>query len=366
MFNQVKGSPAFRSSGRMATPTSGSVNREAWYGSPVAAGLDTDNDVTATITFNERTIADLSRMVGYAAADNIATTLGYAGFDFVDAVEVTDLELYGSDQVIVGRNSPHAALPLRGDRFVGKCSDQTFNLARLGKLPFASSDTIAATIGIRGTNIEASCGIAVPGSTNLKSDSFRPTKPPQILGEGGGAEIAAALPFGSTRNEHEIEPRTGCRVEIRLRVAQKQAGHGAIDFCNPLHVVGLGRGTAKDASEIFRQIPRRQHLPQLVLGAARIHETGDTCIVQPGEQHAQTGQFVAGEQPLLHQSGIAVDGGPGAGFRIGHGIHLLKIMRELHVAGDAAIGPVPGDEFPPSFIGFALKRRPERIRFQPV
>lgn len=166
-------------------------NREAWYGSPVATGLNTDASTTATITFNERTIADLSRLVGYAAADAINTSLGYAGFDFIDAVEVTDLELYGSDQVIVGRNSPHAALPLRADRFVGKCSDQVFNLARLGKLPFASSDTIAATLGIRGTNIQASCGIAVPGSTNLKSDSFRPTKPPQILGEGGGAEISA-------------------------------------------------------------------------------------------------------------------------------------------------------------------------------
>ena len=166
-------------------------NREAWYGSPVAAGLDTDASVTATITFNERTIADLSRMVGYAAADAIATTLAYAGFDFIDAVDIPSLELYGSDQYIVGRNSPTAALPLRGDRFVGKCGQQSFNLARFGKLPFASSDTIAATLGIQGTNIQASCGIAVPGSTNLKSDKFVPTKPPQILGEGGGAQVAA-------------------------------------------------------------------------------------------------------------------------------------------------------------------------------
>ncbi len=167
------------------------MNREVWYGSPVAAGLDTDGTSTATITFNERTVADLSRLVGYASADAIATTLAYAGFDFIKNVDVTDLEIYGSDLLIVGRNTPTASLPLAGDRFVGCVKSHNFNLARFGRLPFASSDTIAATLGIQGTNIQGSCGIAVPGTSNLVSQDFSPTRPPQYLGEGGGAQVAA-------------------------------------------------------------------------------------------------------------------------------------------------------------------------------
>lgn len=176
----------------MAGVVSAGMRREAWYAAPLLGGLDTDAQISPTIVFNERTVADLSRLVGFAAADAISTTLGYAGFDFVDNVDVVDLEVYGSDQLIVGRNTPTAGIPLRGDRFIGKPVDHRFSLSRFGKMPFASSDTIAATFELQGTNIQASCSLAVPGSTSLEAQDFRPNKAPQYLGEGGGAEIAAA------------------------------------------------------------------------------------------------------------------------------------------------------------------------------
>ena len=169
------------------------MKREAWFGSPATAALDTDAAaVEPMITFNERTIADLSRIVGWAFADAIATTLGYAGFDLIDSVDVVGLELYGSDQMIVGRNAPQAGIPLAPDRFVGNPDAPGFNLARLGKLPFASSDTISAELSITGTNIQGACGIAVPGVTSLQGQDFRPTKAPQYLGSGGAVQIAAA------------------------------------------------------------------------------------------------------------------------------------------------------------------------------
>ena len=168
------------------------MNREVWYGSPVAAGLDsTLAAVTATITFNERTIGDLSRLVGWACADALATTLGYAGSDLVNSLEVSDLSVYGSDLLIVGRNTPTASLPLAADRFVGVAGSHAFNLARFGQLPFASSDTISMDAAIEGTNIQGSFGIAVPGTSGLASDAFTPRRPCQYLGEGGGLELAA-------------------------------------------------------------------------------------------------------------------------------------------------------------------------------
>lgn len=167
------------------------MNREVFYGSPVATGLDTDGTATCEIVFNERANADLSRLIGFASADAIDVTLGYSGFDFIENVDVTDLEVYGSDLLIVGRNTPTASLPLAADRFVGCVKSHSFNLARLGRLPFASSDTISLTMGIQGTNIQGSCGIAVPGTSNLVSEDYSPTRPPQILGEGGGGQIAA-------------------------------------------------------------------------------------------------------------------------------------------------------------------------------
>tara|TARA_R110002126_G_scaffold5908_2_gene31288 strand:+ start:819 stop:1703 length:885 start_codon:yes stop_codon:yes gene_type:complete len=214
------------------------MHREVWYGSPVAAGLDNNSETVNTITFNERTVADVSRLVGYASADNIATSLGYSGYSFIDSVQVTDLTLYGSDLLIVGRNSPTASLPLAADRFVGAVGDHRFNLSRFGRLPFASSDTIALTMGLSAAavNVEGSSGIAVPGTSNLMSDAFAPKRPPQYLGEGGGATIAT----GAAADLVLTADRAGWVPLSDLTIAQLQTAALTGHFGAPLSNDDLG------------------------------------------------------------------------------------------------------------------------------
>ncbi len=163
------------------------MNREVWYGSPAAAALDTDAAAAdATITWNEATrYADLDRLVAWAHADNIATTIGYSGFNLVDALQVTEIELYGSEPVVVGRNTATAAVPLNPLR-------PRPRFLRLGKRAFGTNDTLKMSAAVKGTNIEGSYGIAVPGISGLAAPSFVPSRAPQILGEGGGAEVSAA------------------------------------------------------------------------------------------------------------------------------------------------------------------------------
>lgn len=169
-------------------------HREVFYGSPIAAGLDSGAEATATVTFNERTVADLSRLCAFASVDALVGGVsGYAGQNLVNALEVSDLTIYGSDLLIVGRNHPTTGLPLAADRFVGSVRDHRFNLSRFGRLPFASSDTIALTASVTPAGIEGSFGIAVPGTSNLMADQFRPSRPPQYLGNADVTTLAAGV-----------------------------------------------------------------------------------------------------------------------------------------------------------------------------
>lgn len=167
-------------------------HREVFYGSPAVGGLDSGDEVTATVTFNERTVADLSRLCAWASVDALVGAVsGYAGQNLVNALEVSDLTIYGSDLLMVGRNSPTSGLPLAADRFVGAVRDHRFNLSRFGRLPFSSSDTIALTASVTPVGIQGSFGIAVPGTSNLMADQFRPSRPPQYLGNADVTTLAA-------------------------------------------------------------------------------------------------------------------------------------------------------------------------------
>jgi len=157
--------------------------RELIGGSPLVAALDTDAPEVGTFTASEPGTLDLRRTVIYAGMNTKAI---YPTLDVAPYIEINGISVFGSIELVRGRNTPSAAgsifHPLRAGGVVYD----------LGQWRMNSGDTVAFTVETQGTNIIADFCWAAPFIP--ANPRKTPSVPARIL---SGPSLPWAAPINS-------------------------------------------------------------------------------------------------------------------------------------------------------------------------